>query len=78
VRTHLSKGLGFSKEDRDTNIRASDTSADCSPAMALVDYRGDFALPVPRDEGVEAVESDGASFVEIYLRAQLPALIRAM
>jgi sulfate adenylyltransferase len=23
VRTHLSKGLGFSKEDRDTNIRRS-------------------------------------------------------
>ena len=22
VRTHLSKGLGFSKEDRDTNIRS--------------------------------------------------------
>jgi adenylylsulfate kinase len=76
VRTHLSKGLGFSKEDRDTNIRrigyVSRLLARNGVGVitaAISPYR------VPRDEVREAVESDGASFVEIYLRAQLPALI---
>jgi adenylyl-sulfate kinase len=76
VRTHLSKGLGFSKEDRDTNIRrigyVSRLLARNGVGVitaAISPYR------VPRDEVRRAVESDGASFVEIYLRAQLPALI---
>lgn len=76
VRTHLSKGLGFSKEDRDTNIRrigyVSRLLARNGVGVitaAISPYR------VPRDEVRQAVESDGASFVEIYLRAQLPALI---
>ena len=76
VRTHLSKGLGFSREDRDTNIRrigyVSRLLARNGVGVitaAISPYR------VPRDEVRKAVESDGASFVEIYLRAQLPALI---
>ena len=76
VRTHLSKGLGFSKEDRDTNIRrigyVSRLLARNGVGVitaAISPYR------VPRDEVRKAVESDGASFVEIYLRAQLPTLI---
>ena len=76
VRTHLSKGLGFSKEDRDTNIRrigyVSRLLARNGVGVitaAISPYR------VPRDEVRQAVESDGASFVEIYLRAKLPALI---
>jgi len=76
VRTHLSQGLGFSKEDRDTNIRrigyVSRLLARNGVGVitaAISPYR------VPRDEVRQAVESDGASFVEIYLRAQLPALI---
>ena len=33
VRTHLSKGLGFSKEDRDTISGGSDLSANCCRGM---------------------------------------------
>jgi adenylyl-sulfate kinase len=76
VRTHLSKGLGFSKEDRDINIRrigyVSRLLARNGVGVitaAISPYR------VPRDEVRKAVESDGASFVEVYLRAELPTLI---
>ena len=34
VRENLSKGLGFSKEDRDINIRRSPSSPTCFPATA--------------------------------------------
>jgi adenylylsulfate kinase len=35
IRTGLSKGLGFSKEDRDENIRRLDSLVNCSLAMEL-------------------------------------------
>ena len=46
VRENLSKGLGFSKEDRDTNIRRIAFVADLlSPQRRARDHRGDLALP---------------------------------
>ncbi len=64
VRTHLSKGLGFSKEDRDTNIRRigyvghllqrNGVGVVCS---AISPYRA------TRDELREMV---GADFIEVY------------
>lgn len=75
VRTNLSKGLGFSKEDRDTNIRrigyvcrllsrngVGTVSAAISPYSAI------------RDEVRRAVEQDGAEFIEIFVKCPIAVL----
>jgi len=75
VRTNLSKGLGFSKEDRDTNIRrigyvcrllsrngVGTVSAAISPYSAV------------RDEVRRAVEKDGAEFVEVFVKCPIAVL----
>jgi adenylylsulfate kinase len=66
VRENLSKGLGFSKEDRDTNIRRIGFVARLLArngivvlASAISPYRQ------PRDDVRSSVESDGARFVGI-------------
>lgn len=77
VRTNLSKGLGFSKEDRDTNIRrigfvcrllarngVTAISAAISPYKAI------------RDEVRAAVTEDGAAFLEVYVRCPLEELVK--
>jgi sulfate adenylyltransferase len=65
IRTHLSKGLGFSKEDRDTNIRRVGYVA------GLIAQHGGTTLcsvispyRAIRDE---ARKSSGGNFLEIYL-----------
>ncbi|MDE2572972.1 MAG: sulfate adenylyltransferase [bacterium] len=73
VRTNLSKGLGFSKEDRDTNIRrigyvarllarngASVVTAAISPYRAV------------RDE----VRAQTPHFVEVYVKCSIDELVR--
>jgi adenylyl-sulfate kinase len=75
VRTNLSKGLGFSKEDRDTNIRRigyvcrllsrnglGAVSAAISPYSAI------------RDEVRGAVEQDGAEFIEVFVKCPIAVL----
>lgn len=75
VRTNLSKGLGFSKEDRDTNIRrigyvcrllsrngVGTVSAAISPYSAV------------RDEVRRAVEQDGAEFIEVFVKCPISVL----
>ncbi len=73
VRTHLSKGLGFSKEDRDTNIRRIGWVAEvltrngvCVLASAISPYR-DIRDEVRRDVG---------DFIEVYVRCDIPELTR--
>ena len=73
VRTHLSKGLGFSKEDRDTNIRRIGWVAEvltrngvCVLASAISPYRD------IRDE----VRGNVGNFVEVYVRCSIPELTR--
>ena len=71
VRTHLSKGLGFSKEDRDTNIRRigfvahllsrNGVAAICS---AISPYRE------IRDENRSLI----GDFVEVYLKCPIDVL----
>jgi adenylyl-sulfate kinase len=77
VRTHLSKGLGFSKEDRDTNIRrigyvarllARNNAAVITAAISP--YRS------VRDEVRAWVEGDGATFVEVYVACSIDELTR--
>jgi sulfate adenylyltransferase/3'-phosphoadenosine 5'-phosphosulfate synthase len=71
VRTHLSKGLGFSKEDRDTNIRRIGyvakllaRSGACAMTAAISPYRA------IRDEQRAQV----GRFVEVYCRCDIPTL----
>ena len=74
VRTHLSKGLGFSKEDRDTNIRrigwvaATLTRHGVGVICAAISpYRA------IRDEVRASVEAHG-TFVEVFARCPIPVL----
>jgi adenylyl-sulfate kinase len=72
VRTNLSKGLGFSKEDRDINIRRIGfvcklltRNGVVAIAAAISPYRA------VRDE----VRQDTGRFVEVYVRCPLETLV---
>jgi adenylylsulfate kinase len=76
VRTNLSKGLGFSKEDRDTNIRRIGYVSRLLArngvgviAAAISPYRE------IRDEVRGSIEADGAIFLEIFVKAPLDTLV---
>ena len=75
VRTNLSNGLGFSREDRDTNVRRigyvcrllsrngiSTISAAISPYRAV------------RDEVGSDIERDGAEFIEVFVKCPIEVL----
>jgi sulfate adenylyltransferase/3'-phosphoadenosine 5'-phosphosulfate synthase len=71
VRTHLSRGLGFSREDRDTNVRRIGfvakliaRSGGCAMTAAISPYRA------VRDEQRAQIER----FVEVYCRCEVPVL----
>src|SRR3984893_5580564 len=71
VRTHLSKGLGFSKEDRDTNIRRIGYVA------RLVARSGGVAITAaisPYREVRDEVRSQTPGFVEVYMRCPIETL----
>ena len=76
VRTYLSKGLGFSKEDRDTNIRrigyvARLLARSGVPVItaAISPYRE------VRDEVRRLAAEDGTPFVEVFASASIEALV---
>jgi ATP sulfurylase/adenylyl-sulfate kinase len=72
VRTHLSKGLGFSKEDRDTNIRRIGYVA------RLVARSGGVAITAaisPYREVRDEIRSGARGFVEVYVRCPLDTLV---
>jgi adenylyl-sulfate kinase len=75
VRTNLSKGLGFSKEDRDTNIRRIGY---VSRLLARNDVGVVTAAISPyravRDEVRRAIESDGADFIEVFVKCPIEVL----
>ena len=73
VRTNLSKGLGFSREDRDTNIRRSafvchllSRNGGVAISPAISPYRG------TRDKARRLI----GDFVEVHMRCALPELVR--
>ena len=72
VRTHLSKGLGFSKEDRDTNIRRIGYVA------RLVARSGGVAITAaisPYRAVRDEVRAQTPGFVEVFARAPLETLV---
>jgi len=73
VRQHLSQGLGFSKADRDTNIRRIGWVA------GLVAESGGIAISAaisPYCETRDEVRARVPHFVEVYVRCALDELIR--
>src|SRR5262249_35572128 len=71
VRTHLSKGLGFSKEDRDTNVRRIGYVAKllarngaCAMTAAISPYKA------IRDE----LRAQIGRFFEVYCACEIPVL----
>src|SRR3954447_19405664 len=69
VRENLSKGLGFSKEDRDTNIRRIAFVADLLSRNGVVAITA--AISPYREIRDEARELMGNRFVEIYVKASV-------
>jgi adenylyl-sulfate kinase len=73
VRTHLSKGLGFSKEDRDTNILRIGWVAE------RLTYHGAAVVCSaisPYREARDAVRSNIPAFVEVYVRCSVEECAR--
>ncbi len=72
VRTHLSKGLGFSKEDRDTNIRR------IGFVCELLSRNGVIAIGAaisPYRSIRDEIRSRVPNFVEVYVECPLDVLI---
>lgn len=76
VRTHLTKGLGFSKEDRDTNIRR------IGYVCGLISRHGGVAISAAispyraiRDE-VRASVAQHSTFVEVFVDTPLEECIQ--
>ena len=71
VRTHLSKGLGFSKEDRDTNVLR------LGFVCQLLSRNGAIAIVAaisPYREARDQVRGKIANFVEIYVHCPIDVL----
>ncbi len=76
VRTNLSGGLGFSKEDRDTNIRR------IGYVSRLLSRNGVGVITAAispyreiRDEVRHLITRDGAEFIEVYVQCPIDVLI---
>jgi adenylyl-sulfate kinase len=77
VRNHLSKGLGFSKADRDTNIRRIGFVARLLGRHGVTVITA--AISPYQDTRAEVralAERDGIAFVEVFVDAELSALIK--
>jgi adenylylsulfate kinase len=75
VRTHLSKGLGFSKEDRDTNIRRIGWVAKTLSKHGVVAITAAISpYRDTRDEVRRSIEKVGAGFVEVYVHCPIEVL----
>jgi sulfate adenylyltransferase len=76
VRTYLSKGLGFSKEDRDTNVRRIGYVARILARNGVAVITAAISpYAAARDEVRSLAEADGIPFVEVYASADLDALV---
>jgi adenylyl-sulfate kinase len=75
VRTHLSKGLGFSKEDRDVNVRRIGFVAELLAKHGVVAITA--AISPYRDVREEVrgkVTRHGAGFVEVHMHCPVEVL----
>lgn len=77
VRSHLSRGLGFSREDRDINVRRIGFVA------RLLARHGVFVITAAispyadtRNEIRQLASVEGIPFVEVYVNADLESLVK--
>ncbi|HSE23593.1 MAG TPA: adenylyl-sulfate kinase [Pyrinomonadaceae bacterium] len=77
VRANLSKGLGFSKEDRDTNIRR------IGYVSRLLSRNGVAVITAAispyrdiRNEVRQSTENDGSLFIEVYVKCPIDVLAK--
>jgi adenylylsulfate kinase len=77
VRENLSRGLGFSQEDRDTNVRRIGFVARLLARNRVV-VLGAAISPYrrSRDDVRRSIEADGVRFLEVFVRCPLDTLIR--
>jgi adenylyl-sulfate kinase len=71
IRTHLSKGLGFSKADRDTNIRRIGWVCEVLSRNGVVAIAAAIS---PYREIRDEVRGKAGRFVEVYLECPVPVL----
>ena len=77
VRTHLSKGLGFSKEDRDTNIRRIGYVARLLARNGVAVVAAAISpYAAVRDEVRADLAAEPADFVEIHVDCAIEELTR--
>jgi len=76
VRENLSRGLGFSQEDRDTNVRRIGFVARLLARNGVV-VLGAAISPYQRsrDDVRRSIESEGVRFLEVFVRCPLDTLI---
>lgn len=76
VRTNLSKGLGFSKEDRDTNIRRIGYVARLLARNGVISITAAISpYREIRDENRAHAERNGVPFIEVFANATIDALV---
>ena len=76
VREHLSKGLTFSKEDRDINVRRIGFVARLLAKHGVIAITAAISpYEATRTEVRRAAERDGVTFVEVYANAELQTLV---
>jgi sulfate adenylyltransferase subunit 2 len=73
VREHLSQGLGFSRADRDTNVRRIVFVADLLARNGVVPI---VAAISPYREARDAARAQIGAFVEVYVRCALDTVVQ--
>ena len=76
VRTHLSKGLGFSKEDRDTNIERIGWVASRLTRQGGAVIAAAISPYEETRQKVRAMVEEFGSFVEVYVQASVEECAR--
>src|SRR5688572_19934190 len=75
VRTHLSKGLGFSKEDRDTNVRRIGFVAELLARHGVIAITAAISpYREVREEQRRLTAGEGAGFCEVYMECPVEVL----
>ena len=76
VRENLSRGLGFSKEDRDVNVRRIGFVARLLARNAVVVLVAAISpYRLSRDDVRRSVEDDGIRFIEAFVRCPIETLV---
>jgi len=68
IRTNLSKGLGFSKEDRDTNVRRVGFVANLLAGHGVIAVS---AVISPYQQIRDQIRQSSVDFIEVYVNAPL-------